>query len=183
MPEPADQPTEQGRSLAGFYIALGVVAGLVLLGVWLSTPLRVWYWERQIQKPLPPCPASNAPGYDAIHALYDEQSEAAVRLVEIGPRSAPAVTRLLRRGHAERWITLWALQRVSAKWALPILVEECRERNDPALTLLLVDTAERITGEFIQPPEGYLRVKELPPQLFLAWWEREGQAKYGGGGK
>jgi hypothetical protein len=26
-------------------------------------------------------------------------------------------------------------------------------------------------------------VKELPPQLFLAWWEREGQAKYGGGGK
>jgi hypothetical protein len=32
MPEPTDQPAEQGRSLAGFYIALGVVAALVGLG-------------------------------------------------------------------------------------------------------------------------------------------------------
>jgi len=35
MPEPTDQPAKQGRSLVGFYVALGVVAALVGVGVWL----------------------------------------------------------------------------------------------------------------------------------------------------
>jgi hypothetical protein len=49
MPESADQPAKHGRSLIGFYIALGVVATLVGLGVWLYRPLRLAYAINRVE--------------------------------------------------------------------------------------------------------------------------------------
>jgi len=46
MPEAGDQPapSQQGRSLTGFYVAVGVVAALVGLGVLLYKPMAARYW-------------------------------------------------------------------------------------------------------------------------------------------
>ncbi len=48
--QPAKRPLapKQGKSLLGFYIALGVVAALVGLGVWLWAPMRTRYRDWQV---------------------------------------------------------------------------------------------------------------------------------------
>ena len=51
MTEPVEQQPKRERSLLGFYIAMGVLAAMVVLGVWLWTPLRIWYWERELRDP------------------------------------------------------------------------------------------------------------------------------------
>jgi hypothetical protein len=45
--EPA-APATAGRSLVGFYVAVGVVVALGLLGAWMWKPMRAWYRERQV---------------------------------------------------------------------------------------------------------------------------------------
>jgi hypothetical protein len=47
MPETGEQPPSppRGRSLTGFYIAVGVLAALIALGAALWKPLRAWYHE------------------------------------------------------------------------------------------------------------------------------------------
>ena len=49
MPEPTDQPARHGRSLAGFYVALGAVAALVGLGAWLWKPLTLAYAIHRVE--------------------------------------------------------------------------------------------------------------------------------------
>jgi len=50
MPEAGEPAAREipGRSLTGFYIAVGVAAALVLLGAWMWKPMRAWYRERQV---------------------------------------------------------------------------------------------------------------------------------------
>ena len=62
MTDPADQPARHGRSLVGFYVALGVVAVLVGLGVLLYQPLRLRYAIHRVEHapqlyfpPIHPC--------------------------------------------------------------------------------------------------------------------------------
>ena len=50
MTEPAFQPAKHGRSLVGFYIALGVVAVLVGLGAWLYRPLMLAYAIHRVEQ-------------------------------------------------------------------------------------------------------------------------------------
>jgi hypothetical protein len=46
MTETPDQPAKHGRSLGGFYIALGVVSALAAIGILLWRPLHTAYRER-----------------------------------------------------------------------------------------------------------------------------------------
>jgi hypothetical protein len=59
MPEAAEQPTEarRGRSLAGFYIAVGIVAALFGLGVALRKPLTLGYAIHRVQSDRPTEPS------------------------------------------------------------------------------------------------------------------------------
>jgi len=51
VPEAADQPptARSGRSLAGFYLAVGVAAALLGLGAWLYRPMRLLYAIHRIE--------------------------------------------------------------------------------------------------------------------------------------
>jgi len=165
MPEPADQPAKHGRSLVGFYIALGVVAVLVGLGAWLWTPLKISYCERRVLD------SSLFPG---------QRSESGERLARTWPAAAPAVERLLRSDSHSRKAMLNGLVWAKATWCLPLLAAECQRQDgssDCAMAIAL--SAQKISGQDFGGKEN----AELAVQNFLSWWEREGQAKYGGGGK
>ena len=45
MSEAADQPAKPGRSLTGFYVAIGVLVALGLLGAWLWTAWNHWWFD------------------------------------------------------------------------------------------------------------------------------------------
>jgi hypothetical protein len=44
----AAPPPGPGKSLTGFYIAIGAVGALFTLGAWLWTPISAWRYERQV---------------------------------------------------------------------------------------------------------------------------------------
>jgi hypothetical protein len=89
------EPPKKGKSLLGFYIALGVVAALLGLGVWLWTPLKVQYYERQLLDS-----SDEKPVHEVMYAgkkyRVGRQQWAAQKLVQCGPASLPALERLLR---------------------------------------------------------------------------------------
>jgi len=97
-PRPADQPANRGRSLVGFYIALGVVAALVGLGAWMYAPLRLRYAIYRVEHPPAGSPLSSEQvadytkwfsecGDSACHG--NNQALAAVVAMPINPAEPP----------------------------------------------------------------------------------------------
>jgi hypothetical protein len=166
MPEDAGEPTpgKSGRSLTGFYIALGVVAALVGLGAWLWTPARIWHYERQFRA---------AKTNSDLHA-------AAEKLGDVGPRALPAFKRLLQsEDYANRASVLHSgLGRPGHTWALPLIVETARDSDD-TIAQDAIWAAEDVLGKRWVFGAQHLEYVPEARRSLLAWWEREGRAKYG----
>jgi hypothetical protein len=187
-PEAAGQPA-RGRSLVGFYIAIGVVAALVLLGAWLQAPLRIWYWEGAVRRA---CAASERLSpYDSRGTLPIRQ--AARGLAMVGPQARPALDRVLRDPELSNseWI-LWGIQDADAAWALPLVVREAEAQeyyDDIAATALVVAGSlarqefvnSKAVYDLMHTDSGKNLYKVIGPgrARLLDWWEREGKAKYG----
>jgi hypothetical protein len=158
-----------------------VVAALIGLGTWLWTPLRVWYWEREIRRT---SQWGVLCGGSMGYVWYTgETVDAGKRLVSIGPRAAPAVSRLIREP-AIRGPVLQCIGDARAEWAMPILANACQSEEGAGAKILIVMTAQTVSGMNFGAWLGQgdpERGETL--RRFLDWWEREGQAKYGEGGK
>jgi len=176
MPEDAGEPTpgKSGRSLTGFYIALGVVAALVGLGAWLWTPARIWYWERQVKK----APPTEVHG---VQACNHDREIAACKLADLGPVAYPAFQRLLQSNDMDvRVNALIGVCNPRSTWALPLVAGSAQDQSNLPIIWTVVRTAEEITGQTFRT--GGRSQEELfeARRRLLAWWEREGRAKYGG---
>ena len=77
MPDAGDQPAQPGRSLVGFYIALGVVAVLVGLGVWLAPVAQFHYHARKHQRAQDP--EGKSLGWLADYAAHRRLDRAAIK--------------------------------------------------------------------------------------------------------
>jgi hypothetical protein len=194
VPVPGDQPAKHGRSLTGFYIALGVVAVLVGLGAWLWTPLRVLYWEREVRRTAP-IPSENlVPGPRGFDPRFvGPRVQAARRLADIGPAAYASFNRLLNGSD-----DLLAIQVLSAlgeprdSWALPLIVHAASGK-DAEKTPWAIGVAQNITDRKFYPARPDTGQPRPPPlteedvaqgqRNLLDWWEREGKAMYGEGQK
>jgi hypothetical protein len=179
---PTDQPAKPIRGRIGFFIGLGVVAMVVVAWVWVVTPAEIRYWENRCREEGYRATSRETGGVGEDRACV----AAAENLVNLGPRTAPAVLRLLRDMQT-RCPTLEALVKARAKWALPVLAEVCSEMPDGSGgRFFLTNAAQDISGVDFGCG-GFLsheaRNEVGTPERFLQWWEREGKAKYGGDGK
>jgi hypothetical protein len=188
--EPAAQPVKRGRSLVGFYIALGVVAALFGVGTCLWTPLRIRLLERDVREACAP--------HQSYTRIKDpvRWTKAAKQLVGMGPAAYPALDRLLQDGSLPgRDLIIGTIEEDRATWALPLLVRAAWDSNDrlSGEALLAAGTLSGqafVDRERLRPPSGmgpsYWDYSSLLPEgraRLLSWWESEGQAKYGEGGK
>jgi len=197
--EPADQPAKQGRSLTGFYIALGVAAVLVGLGAWLWTPLRVLYWERELRRNAPIVSESESgyslyrvPGSSGYTPLsVHTQLRAARRLADIGPAAYASFNRLLNGSDGPLALqALVVLDEPKDSWALPLVIHAASGK-DAEKTLLATTVAQKLTNRRFypvlpdtEPPRRPTEEEVAQAQRnLLDWWEREGKVKYGEGGK
>jgi hypothetical protein len=166
MPESTEPPVpdQRGRSLTGFYIALGVVAALVGLGAWLWTPARIWYYERQFR---------------AAKTSADLRA-AAEKLGDVGPQALPAFKRLLQSEDSANWTFVLhsGLGHPGRTWALPLIVQTARDSDDE-IGRDAIWAAENVLGK--RWAFGARDLEDVPEarRRLLAWWEREGRAKYG----
>jgi hypothetical protein len=173
--QPIDAPPARpGRSLTGFYIAIGVVAALVGLGAWLWTPAQVWYWERQVSKD-PYHTEANG-----LRVCRNDREMAACKLADLGPIAGPAFRRLLQSNDMDvRVNALIGVCNPRSTWALPLVADCARDESNLPIIWTVVRTAEEITGQtFRTGGRSQSELLEARRKL-MAWWEREGQAKYG----
>ncbi len=70
MPDVAEQSAKHGQSLTGLYIAVGVLAMLVVLGAVLWQPLRAWYHEPYERELIFDRVVSRCRNYVEAQALY-----------------------------------------------------------------------------------------------------------------
>jgi hypothetical protein len=160
--ETASPSEEKGRSLAGFYITVGVIAALVLLGTWLWTPAKITYWEWQARR-----------GGDG--PITPGRQHALGALLQMGPPAQPALGRLLRSPHSNlrREIVDILYAGVNQR-DLPLIViaAQC---NDPRVARHATDAAWKVL--YVEIEQG--RVGNFAgPRELLDWWEREGRARY-----
>ena len=177
MTWPAEQPAKHGRSLTGFYIAMSVVAALVGLGVWLWTPLRIRYWEREVHRGSLWVGISGSMGSFTYSGFAVDAAE---KLVKVGPRAAPAMSRLLANSDT-RGIVLQAISRTQPPWALPVLAEVCRREPDVWGRGQMVIVAQ-IIGH-VNFGAWNLMVEadaQKASRNFLEWWDEYGHEAYGG---
>ena len=169
MTEPADQltPPKPTQSLTGFYVGLGVVAALFLLGVWLRTPAKIVYWEWQARR-----------GGD--EPMTQVRREAVFNLLwEVRQPAQPTLNRLLHSPHRgfRREVALflyWQSQEAAKDrlpeeqyWPLVLFIENL-QNNDPEVAhWALASAKELLCRDFTDS------------RALLDWWEREGKAKYG----
>jgi hypothetical protein len=119
--------------MAGFYVATGMVC-LLLIGFYFAwTPLRVFYWEREVRK----APKVPSPGYAA-----DTRVPATEKLAAVGPHALPAFKRLLSGGHA---VALAGLRQPNDRWALPLIAQAVRS-SDSVMVVQAAYAAERMSG-------------------------------------
>lgn len=192
MTEKADEK-KKGRSLAGFYIGLGVAAALLLGGWFAWTPLRIGYYEWRIVKTYPKDGAESVLADWIMHSTRDRNSEPtelkgycwARSLVDIGPQSRPTLERLLRSENPiVRRMVVIALGRSKQPWAMALLVEASRDTNiDVAWRAVyfagtITDQSFFREGTYSGDPWAPLRAAR---RSLLNWWEREGRAEYGDG--
>jgi len=175
------EPPPAGRSLVGFYVALGVFAALVGLGAWLWTPARIWYWEREVRRGSPwNILVSGSMG---VWRYSGPPVDAARKLVAIGPRAGPAVSRLVLPSES-RPLVLQAVGDSRARWVLPIIANACRNEADPRSRIEMVVLAQKLSGADFGAWSMLADADlEKPYRSFLDWWDREGRAKYEQGGR
>jgi hypothetical protein len=182
----AAPPGGPGKSLTGFYIAIGAVGALFTLGAWLWTPVRVRYIEWGIRRTTPM--GGLLPGKEYPHLRLARD------LVDIGPPARAAVERLMADQNAYIQSALVReLGRPGATWALPMLVKEVvRDRDAGAWDVLeAVDKicdkrfSQGLLKRTADPKFGFTMTEwtsdasDKLRQRILDWWEREGKAKYG----
>jgi len=184
MPDVAEQPRKHGRSMVGFYIAAGVVAVLVSLGPWLWAPAKIWYYERQVRVMSHPEMSFGELANEGS-TIREQRTVAADELVAIGPMASDAVARLLAYSPGSLVSVAEAVGRQKAKWAVPILVEACRKETRIYCGTMIIGAVSEATGRRFPLPvtTNALRVEERRVEMFLAWWEGEGMAEYGGAPK
>jgi hypothetical protein len=169
---PAEQPPQHGRSLVGFYVALGFIAVLVGMGVWLWTPITVLRLERQVHHPEAYLQFANHINPRAIPVM---------KLVKMGPVARAALRRLLNDPSPEvRMAALVDMKFGDGPTWYFHLVIEAASRGDDEMAQYAIEVASERAGRGFRDWTGDWRVER---QNLLDWWEREGKAKYGGGGK
>ncbi len=199
MPEgqPEGNPKKR-KGLLAFYVATGFLA-LLFVGFYFGwTPLRVSYWERGVLRKAPAdglveqlkassniFTARSGSATPLVLEQIDGLPEA-LNLVDAGPRAGGALGRLLQASDREvRGVTSLALEMRKPPWVLP-LVMQAVESKDVDIALNAVFTAQRLTDEDfgLDAASGSIEDRKLLPDArkrLLAWWEREGKAKYGSG--
>jgi hypothetical protein len=183
------------KGLLAFYISMGVVALLFVGFCFAWTPLRVWYWEREVRRSPPWIFSPGQSGQTPV--IEFPRTRAARALADLGPSSAAAFRRLVRaRNYDPNGYVLGVLNRPDDSWALPMLMETAK-RDDPALAAHAIYAVQDITGKSFFPsvkstgdaisdiPLGgaaWSRETVEPARTkLLKWWTREGKAKYGSG--
>jgi hypothetical protein len=172
MPQAADGPAKHGRSLVGFYVALGAVAAVVGLGAVMWKPLMMRYYEWRITRP-------------GASATYDDL-EAARGLARMGPAAAGTTRRILHGPVDNSHAALWGIRVEKATWALPLLVELALKNNDRNVDEVefarnideVMFDIDCLTHEDFRGLEDTSVV--VVQKRLSDWWEREGKAKYGG---
>jgi hypothetical protein len=99
MPEPADQPARPGRSLVGFYIAVGVVAALFVLSVSLYKPLRLRYAIHKLDR----SPAAGGSGTPLMDETWQREFDLCVKAARGG--NEPAMAAVFRQAQRLPFIT------------------------------------------------------------------------------
>ena len=173
MPEPIDdaaEPRPRERSLVWFYVVLGLAAAILAGGALAWKPLEAAHWERRTREAFERGDVRSA-------------GDALDKLEALGPAARAAAGRLLAPNGA--WYRGQVIQDIGRKenrWLLPALVRLAREERDTAVVHLAVSAAEPMSGRIffpLTPTAGRTGVEEARGR-FIAWWERDGQAKYGG---
>jgi hypothetical protein len=176
---PAQPPAEKRKTLLAFYVGMGAVLALAVAFYFAWTPLRVWYWEREVRQ----SDTSLVTKIDSSHGtlLLSPRALAAMRLVDLRPRAFPALKRLLHHpDEGVRRETLFALEESGRRtmWAFPLLIEVVG-KGDFDAAHGAVRAAEKMSGRKFVQNYSYFS-PELTREQMLRWWEREGTAKYGG---
>jgi hypothetical protein len=161
--------------MLAFYVAMGAVC-LLLVGFYFAwTPVRVWYWRNEF-----------------IDAPSQERAlQAAEHLVDVGPSSYSCLEGLLQDApHSfSRQALVSAAGRSDAQWTLPLLVNVLSSDHEPPwVHWTALQAAERILDRRLRAPTNPPHMKDEMAEAvkesrseFLAWWHREGKAKYGRG--
>ena len=183
-------PVKKRRGMVAFYVATGV-ACLLLVGFYFAwTPLRVWYWEREVHHRESSRLKRTPSGVVINRATI---SDAARELVRIGPRAAHALKRLLQE-EGENHLRLDVLDGIRGEdvpWVAPLLVGLLRtsQHSEARVTVQIM---EQCSGRQFMPPPARGRIENLAGSTWgkderveegrknaLVWWEKEGKAKYG----
>ncbi len=167
----------KNRGMVGFYFA------------W--TPLRIWYWEREVRRRGWSSVTTEGPGPDGTWVRKTPRINAARELLRLGPAAEPAVRRLLEvddDGDRLPEDVLHAFSRREDKWALPLLIEIAGDKNS-YVYYGAIYAAERVTRRKFFPPVRHInelsgwgaarRWREQARKNLLDWWEKEGRAEYG----
>ncbi len=165
------------RRMLAFYVGTGVVLAL-FVGGWLGrTPLRIRYYKWRL--------ASVKDDYEKLQAGYG--------LARLGRPAQAAFRELIR---SEDWKTreyaVAAMHNDESVLWIPVLVEASRDPKQfiaaraVCAVYELSDRAFDAPSHRTRPP--HLLLAERPDRrddrkAMLEWWEREGNAKYGDGGK
>lgn len=153
----------RGKGLLAFYVAMGAVLALVAVVCFAWTPLKIRYYEQQARRAHKDVPFSQRAFIKGICAISE--------LAQIGPPAEPALKRLLSSRDRElRHNVALELNRRGAEWTMPLLVFAAQDRDAQ-----VADTALQGVELLLDGSASFSSADEL-----LAWWEREGKAKYGG---
>ena len=191
----APPPAPRSRRMLAFYASTGVVLAL-FVGAWFAwTPLRIWYWHRNVRQS-----KTEVILFDKEQPITwsTERVDAATRLVRLGQAAGPALDRLLRsEDRGVRRDVFAGIGNSSAAWTIPIVIAACRREKDSRVGAMGLAAAGVLTGreplpsDYAEAGTGLGQVHEgMGPSPvryserlrdLLAWWEREGKAKYGRG--
>jgi hypothetical protein len=160
MTEPADQPAKHGRSLTGFYVALGVVAALVGLGVCLHKPIRTRYAIYMVRN------TAHGPE-DQIPEGWMEWVNLTVEAAARGDRSAMDALISQQSGRPRFWPLCWV-----PHWPAPhraAFYEELSHWSDEEVLAVLHSLSESIGQVLGQDEviEGYRFEVPSTPQNFV----------------
>jgi hypothetical protein len=186
--------------MVGFYVGTGMVVVLFVGGWFAWTPLRVWYWERETVKTM-----ADYRGPGPLGG-FCKSPRAPLELATLGPAAYGAFDRLLENPEqGVRLACVAALFDARPRWDYPLLIKASQDR-DVEVAVRAISVVQLRTNEEFFPKRlgngwvtGYYIVsvvagnekwrtmsqEEVGPirEALLAWWDREGKAKYGRGGE
>jgi len=178
--------------MLAFYAGTGVIC-LLLVGFYFAwTPVRVWYWEREVLNAEPVASPDMTLKADSSGLLPvfgpGPRTIAARKLANCGAQAEPAFRRLLQTGDSRfRVEVVRAIYGSKHLWALPLLIEMTAD-EDPRVVREAIGGADSIvadrsftSGGWMDNPGPQQAVVDSCRKKLLAWWKREGKAKYGRG--